>query len=415
MVLTRRDNPIDRRHRRTWQLISVLAVAASLVLAGCSSSGSGASSGSSANSGGAASQPATATSSSAAAADDSDVVTQAKATVKQLTDPTSSLFNYSSVIPTQPVAVKKGSKFAIIGAALASPVVKQYCDTVAAAAKLAGLESTEFDGKFDVATEAGLVQQAVQQKFAAIVLVGVDPATVASPIASAKAAGIPVIQYDGYGDTNNGVTDIGIDPIEAGRAVAQWIIADSNGTAKVLAVTFKGGATGGKTSNTEVAQESLISTLQKCSGCTVKTKDMTIADVVAPGSPEYVAALRSYPKGAINYVASGCDTCMINFGMLDTQLGRSEIKVTGGFAASQAATAEIKNGTDNAVVAPINPSQLIGLLSVDAALRRIAGQQVKTLVIPAPLADKGNVSDFPDASFTPAKDYTAVFAKLWTS
>jgi ribose transport system substrate-binding protein len=405
-VFTRNQPELAKRPYRAWLALPAVAVAAALVLSGCSSKG---------NASDLAPTQSTDSSSSSVVASGDDVVSKAQDAIKQLTDPNSSLFDYTSVVPTASVPVKKGAKIAIIGATLASPVVKQYCDTVAAAAQLAGLQSSEFDGKFDVGTEAGLVQQAIQQKYDAIVLVGVVPDTIATPIASAKAAGIPVIQYDGYGDTDNGVTDVGIDPVEAGRAVGQWIIADSNGKAKVLAVTFNSGATGGKKSNTQVAQEALISTVEACGGCSVKTKDMTIADMVAPGTPQYVATLRSSPKGSIDYVASGCDTCMVNLGKANTQLGRTEIKVTGGFAVGAAALEKIRTGTDNSMVAPVNPGELIGLLCVDTVLRRLAGQQVNTIAVNAPLVVKENVNDFANATFAPPKDYKAVFAKLWTS
>jgi hypothetical protein len=223
------------------------------------------------------------------------------------------------------------------------------------------------------------------------------------------------VAYDGYGDTDNGVADVGIDPVALGTAVAQWIIADSGGKARVLATTFSSGASGGPKSITNVAQQQLIATLKQCSGCTVHVTDTTIADVVSPGSPQYVATLRSYPKGAIDYVASGCDSCMTNFAKVDTQLGYSGIKVAGAVSTSVEGISEIESQTNGAVVAPVNPAGLIGLLTIDTLARRLSGQTVSPVRLICPLAVKSNASQFPTASFAPAKDYSKVFAQLWST
>jgi ribose transport system substrate-binding protein len=405
----RRTNQPGRARRHCTLLIAACAVVGATLAAWSSGGTSGASVPTS--SGNTGNLAATGTSSSPGAG---NLVT-AQAAVSQLLNPSSSLFDYSKIIPTQKVTPKKGARIAVIGAALSSQVVKQYCDTVVAAAKLAGWQATEFDGQFDVATEASLVQQAVQEKYNGIVLVGVVPDTVASQLAAAKSAGIPVVSYDGYGDTDNGVTDVGVDPVAVGTAVAQWIIADSGGKANVLAMTFPTGASGGPKSDTEVAQEQLIATLKQCPGCTVHVASTTIADVVTPGSPQYVATLRNYPKGSIDYVASGCDSCMINFGQIDTQLGRTELKVAGAVSTSVEGVTGIASGTNGMVVAPVNPAGFIGLMVVDTLARRLAGQTVSTVKMICPLAVKTNAADFPTASFAPATDYTKVFADLWST
>jgi ribose transport system substrate-binding protein len=347
-----------------------------------------------------------------------DVITvaDAKAPVQLLTDPASSLFDYSKYIPTEKVKTTAGSNVAVIAAALSSPVVKQYANTVIAAAKLAGYETEEFDGKFQVETQSSLIQQAVQQKYDGIVLVGIVPDTVVSPLAAAKAAGIPVLSYDGYGDTDNGVTDIGIDPAAAGVAIANWIIADSDGKAKVLAVTFPSGVSGGAKSITQVGQDGLIATLKKCPGCTVETEDIALSDVVAPGSPVYVNTLRKHAKGTLDYVASGCDTCMVVMAQINTQLGRTELKVTGGIAVGPTGLGEIVSGDNNAVVAPVQPDQLIGFLVIDALARRLDGQSVDNMSkLPEPLVSAENASEFPGAAFVPTEDYESYFKSLWTS
>lgn len=387
-----------RRARRIGLCALVVALA-SLGLAGCGSSNSGSAA------------PATSSTSSGGSA-----VTAVAADVANLLNPNSTLFNYSRYLPTTPVKPKAGARIAIIAAALASPVVAQYSKAVANAAGVAGYVPQEFDGKFQPSVESVLISQVVQQKYAGIVLVGVTPNTVLSSLEAAKAAGIPVVSFDGYGDSysTNGVTDIGIDPVAAGKAVAKWIIADSGGKAKVLAVTFPAGQSGGSQSITEVGQEALIATLKTCSGCSVSNQDIALADVVAPGSPVYVNTLRQYAKGSIGYVASGCDSCMVFFSQIDTQLGRTELKVTGGIAVGATGLAEIAGKQNNAMVAPVQPDQLIGLLTIDALARRLDGQTVANMTsLPEPLVTAANASSFPGSAFTPSENYVATFRNLW--
>jgi ABC-type sugar transport system substrate-binding protein len=383
------------------QLPALIASAvATLVLAGC---------GNDANGGTPAGKSTVSSGDAISAAD-------AKATVAKLIDPNSDLFDYKPFIPTEPVTVKAGARIAVVGAGLSSPVVKQYVESVTAAANLAGFTADEFDGKFEVAVQSSLIERAIQQKYDGIVLVGITPDTVVTPLAGAKAANIPVISYDGYGDadSDNGVTDIGIDPAAAGVAVANWIIADSDGKAKVLAVTFPPGVSGGAKSITQAGQEALIATLQKCSGCTVKSEDIALTDVFAPGSPVYVNTLRKYTKGSIDYVAGGCDTCMVVFSQVNTSLGRTELKVTGGIAVGGTGLGEIASGDNNSVVAPVQPDKLIGLLAIDALARRLDGQTVESMsTLPEPLLTKDNVSQFEGATFNPAEDYAALFQALW--
>jgi ABC-type sugar transport system substrate-binding protein len=345
----------------------------------------------------------------------SDPVAAAKASVAQLVDPSSAAFDYSSVIPTAKITPKAGARVAIVAGSLSSPVTKSYADFVSKAADLAHYSTTQFDGKFDVATQAQLIQQAVAEKYDGVVLVGVVPETVAAALESAKAAKIPVVAYDGYGDGENGVTDVGVDPAIVGRAVGEWLIAESGGTATVLAFTFPTGASGGPKSVVQVAQLALLEKLKDCTGCRVMTHDITIGDVVAAGSPVYVATINGLERGKIDYVASGCDSCMVNFAKANTQLGRTELKVTGGYAVGPAGLSEIASGANNAVVAPVHPGEVIGLLAIDTLARRMAGQQVGNISMNAPLVIKSTAAQYPNANFAPPTDYKRVFADLWSA
>ena len=350
------------------------------------------------------STPATATGGSAGSG---QLVTR----VKQYVDPTSSQFDYSSVIPATPVTVKPGTRIAIVVSSLASPQAVQFSDAVKTAATAVRWTADVFDGKYSVNVESALISQAVQQKYAGIVLAGISPSTVPSPIAAARAAGIPVVNMFGYGDTSNGVTDVGTDPVRAGQEVGQWIVVDSGGTAKVAVFTLPPGGAASVVIN--AFQNAVAGAVSRCGGCQVIKEAFDITDAVAPGTPRYVSFLSSHPRGSVDYVAPGFETGMINYAKADQQLGRTEIKTVGGVASSDAGVAAIaaKSGP---VVAPSVPLTFITSCVIDVLARRMAGQTVHSIGVPAPLITAGNASQFPGGVFNPATDYTAAFRKVWT-
>jgi ABC-type sugar transport system substrate-binding protein len=329
---------------------------------------------------------------------------------KQYLDPASSSFDYSSFIPTTSVAVKPGTRIAIVVSSLASPQAVQFANAIKAAAADAKWTADVYGGNYSVNDESALISQAVQQKYNGIVLAGISPSTVPSPIAAAQAAGIPIVNMFGYGDTNNGVTDVGTDPVRAGEEVGKWIIVDSAGKAKVAVFTLPPGGAASVVIN--AYQNSLADALSQCSGCQLIKDTLDVTDATAPGTPRYIAFLNSHPKGSVGYVASGFETGMINYAKADQQLGRTEIKTVGGVASSDAGVAAIIAKT-GPVVAPSVPLTFISLCIIDTLARRIAGQTVHSILVPAPLITAANASQFPNGVFTPATDYTRAFQKLW--
>ncbi len=377
--------------RRT---IAAVAVGALAIVSGCSSSNrNGNGDGHSAGSTAATSGPATGRTNAAA-----------------LLDPKAANFDYSKFVPTAPAQLKKDARVAIITSSLASAQAVQFAAAAKAAVSAAGWRPTVYDGQYSVTTQSSLISQAVNSKVDGIILMGVAPTTVASPVAAARAANIPVIGFTGYGDENNGVTDIGTDPVLAGKAVGQWLIADSGGKAKVAVFTLPAGGAASVAIN--AYQNAMSSELATCSGCKVIHATMDVTDATAPGTPRYVAFLNSHPKGSIDYVAPGFDTGMINYAKADTQVGRTEIKTVGGYAVSGDGVAQIvaKAGP---VVSVAVPLPFVAYASVDTIARRMAGQSISNIGLPAPLITATNASALPKGVFSGSVDYAQKFQQLW--
>jgi ribose transport system substrate-binding protein len=373
----------------TASLLSVLVLAS---LAACSSRGGASDS--------------AASSSRPSAGSVADLTAEVKADV----DPSSKAFDYASFVPTATVSPKKGATLAIILSSLSSPQAVQFADAVKDAAAKIGWTSQAFDGQYSVNVESGLISQAVQDKVDGIVLAGIAPSTVPSPIAAAAAAKIPVINMFGYGDKDNGVTDIGTDPVAVGDEVGKWITVDSSGKAQVAVFNLPAGGAASVAIN--AYQDRLASVVSACGGCKVIKDTFQITDATAAGTPRYVAFLKSHPQGQVDYVAAGFDTGMIAYAKSDQQVGRTEIKTVGGFAASEAGVAEIaaKSGP---VVAPAVPLGFVALATIDAIARRMNGMTVSNILIPAPLVTSANASSFPKGVFSSGTDYATAFAALW--
>jgi ABC-type sugar transport system substrate-binding protein len=314
-----------------------------------------------------------------ASAPDTATVEKFSADVAASLDPSSAQFDYSKYVPTSKVEPKAHAKVAIVVSSLASAQAVQFADAVKDAAGRLGWTTQAFDGKYSVDVQSTLISQAVQNKVDGIVIAGISPTTVSSPIAAAAAAKIPVINMFGYGDEDNVVTDIGSDPEIVGEELGKWIVVDSKGAGQVAVFDLPPG--GAASVSINAFQNKLADIVSECSGCEVIKETVPITDATAPGAPRYVAFLKSHPKGALDYVAAGFDTGMTTYAKTDQQLGRTEVKTVGGLAISDAGLAEIesKNG---AVAAPAVPLGFVALAVVDALARRIAGHTVAHVLVP---------------------------------
>src|SRR6185437_6135781 len=99
------------------------------------------------------------------------------------------------VAPGEPFDISKlkGKHVWIITSTLAVPFVATIAHGVEAAAKVAGLETTLFDGKGDVSEWNRGMAQAVAQHADGIVTVGASPELMKGPTGDALKANIPVV------------------------------------------------------------------------------------------------------------------------------------------------------------------------------------------------------------------------------
>ena len=155
------------------------------------------------------------------------------------------------------------------------------------------------------------MNQALDRKANVInLLAGINPGALGPQIAKAEGAGALVVAshlYDVNQPATNGADSVSIYYEQAGRLLADWVIAKTGGKANVLAVTI----------NEVVSTKPMMTGIndefaKHCgSGCKVSSINTAIADVATRIQPQVQSALVKDPK--INYVIALYDSAEAPF------------------------------------------------------------------------------------------------------
>lgn len=173
-------------HRREWPALAAVVLAVGI--AGCSSGGG--TTPSPASVAPASVAPASVAPASVAPASTAPSgVDEAKAIVAALQAPAEFKFTGPAL---GDLSGLKGKRIYAIGNGLEFFFVKNWLSGVKEAANVLGMEVTAVDAAKN--DPAGLIEQGVSQGYDVILIQSVDSASVAAPLADAKAAGIPVIE-----------------------------------------------------------------------------------------------------------------------------------------------------------------------------------------------------------------------------
>jgi ribose transport system substrate-binding protein len=311
--------------------------------------------------------------------------------------------------PSEPFDPGTG-KVAVISCGQAGINCKQGSDDVRAAAEAMGWESSPvFDGEFAPAKQAGYVQQAIREGYDAIVLVSIDANSIKAALDEAKAKDIPVscvmCTNGGVGDvidvTTNGESD--------GIAIADYIAADSDGKAKLLAYDDKSFPI------VRARVDAMKARLDEvCPECEVEEATIATTDLTKPGPPTWTAALAQYPEGSIGYVMAPYDPFAIPFTKTAEQRGRTDLKI-GGYDASPDFVSLIEGGDGPAAVTTAAPFPYAAWGALDQVARVKAGKESwESTGLPVALVTEANAAEFDDAFFSPDDfDYQALFKRLW--
>ncbi len=302
-------------------------------------------------------------------------------------------------------------KVAVISCGNAGINCLQGSKDVQAAAKAMGwTPSPIFDGEFTPAKQAGFVQQAIQQKYDAIVMVSMDANSIKAAVDAAAAKKIPIACVMCVNpDFEGKVVDVSSGGVAEGKAAGTWIASQAKDGDTIVAYDDK--------SFPIVAtrrENALAAISEYCPGCKVEKADFPTTDLSKPGAPTFTAMLSAHPAGDLAFVMAPYDPAAIPFAKAAEQQGRSDFQMTG-YDASPDYLTLMKAGTGGAAATTASPFPYASWGAMDQVARIKAGGEAWTSnLLPSALVTKENADDFGKLGFlTPDFDFKAMFTKLW--
>jgi ribose transport system substrate-binding protein len=232
--------------------------------------------------------------------------------------------------PTVAFHAPRDIKLAVIACSTSVSGCLSGANGVKKAAELLNWKVTVFNGNADPSTQNDLIEQAVNSGFQAIILVSIQPNTVASGLAAANARKIPVgSDTAAVPPSPGGVAyDVDADWSTAGKGIGALIVAQSGGHANLL--DFKD-----KEFQSQVDLSTAVTAeVASCSTCKVQpVQPVVVADVGPSLGVRVVNLLQK--DSAINFVDMGFDPAADVVVPAIKQAGFSNVKLVAANAEPQ--------------------------------------------------------------------------------
>ena len=375
----------------------------SMVVAACGSSSSSSSTATTAGSSGASTTTATKV----------DIVAQAKAEIAKYT----SVPTFTAPGPAIDTSKLRGKTILVVEHDTVANALVEITKGIQGAGQLLGITVDTFNGQSTVSTIEQGIQQGINQKVGAIILVGVATSLVPSSIAAANAAKIPVVgvitgQPDtsapgqGFGQGLFGAS--GPSYVDLGKLVADTAIVNSNGSAVNSAVITFDNPIG------PAVIKGINSVFSSCSNCKV----LTTQDIEPQYWPTKVAGAVSSMIQAnpnLNYILPVADTIGIFATAGVSQSGASgKVSVISDDGSSAGTLGLVQKGPIY-LADPGYSAPWAGWEAMDQALRAMSGMQPGNPVVPIRYVNKSNLAglDLKDLTNVFGNAYVAGYKALW--
>jgi ribose transport system substrate-binding protein len=262
----------------------------------------------------------------------------------------------------------------------------QIKQSVEASAAGKGIKVVTVDAKGDPTVQANQVQDLIARKIDALIYIPAGATAAAVPVKAARAAGIPVVAVDRNPPDAPGDTFIATDSIAAARALGDHVVKETGGTGMVAIIQGQLGTTPeldrDKGFNEALAKAPGLKIVAKQdSKAWHQDEGLAIARTMLqlnPGITVFFGRADALAMGAAQAVkAARLPHKVLIFGF-DGDVGGLKAVKAGVLAATMT-----------------QPTQLMGRMSLDAALDLIAGRTVPPIQLqPAVLTTKENVDDY---------------------
>jgi ribose transport system substrate-binding protein len=309
----------------------------------------------------------------------------------------------------------RGKTLLSIPASSSIPFVQTIQDGMKRIAADAGIRFVDWPNQGRPVQWVQGMNAAVDRKASAInLLAGINPAQLGPQIKAADAAGIPTIVshlYDLDQPTAPGIVNVPIQYEQAGRLLADWVIAKTKAKAQVLVVTI----------NEVVSTKPMVAGIRDefaryCGAdCKLSSINVAIPDVATRIQPQVQTALVRNPN--INYVIALYDSAEAPFAAAGIKAAGAANRVK--IVTFNGTPSVLKMVQDGDVVEMDIGENLdwIAHGTMDQAMRVMTGQPpVKDPHLPIRIFDRSNVAD----AGTPPVDnkgfgteYGPAYRKLW--
>jgi len=203
---------------------------------------------------------------------------------------------------------------------------------------------------------------------------------------------------------------VATDPAPGGKDVAEWIKADSGGTANVLVLDFPG------FSAVQARAASIVENLQAdCTGCKVKKVDVSVQTMGTSLTPLVTSQLQQDP--GITYIW-GSDDCCVSFMQQGINVaGKSSAVKLLSMTGYPDQMDQLKSGEMAAELATATPYS--AWLAVDTLGRLMAGQPLEKnfWAVPQRIWSTDSIGEASasvfDVGWDTDVDYQPMFKKLW--
>ncbi|GHF34624.1 ribose transport system substrate-binding protein [Amycolatopsis bartoniae] len=324
--------------------------------------------------------------------------------------------------PTEPVPVRSGVKAWVMSCGQELPTCSTSADAVREATGAIGWDTSICDGKLNPDGWSSCIRQGVAQHADVIFVIGQDCSSFEGPLREARDAHVTTIGVGANdcdaqgGEKLFSATTQRFDGMsnqqwwnKLGALQADYLIGRTNGSAKVLEVSFADSLWG------RWIKEGLEARLATCQGCSVVQQlQLTNADVSsgALGQKFSSALVKATGVNAVSVPLDAWFPSGISQGIQSS--GRTDqLTVVGAFG-QQASLDLIRGGQgEDATVA--FDQIWDGWSAVDTALRVLAGQQVRPagIGLQAVDADRNLPAAGQPFGYVPAVDFRALYRKVW--
>jgi ribose transport system substrate-binding protein len=310
--------------------------------------------------------------------------------------------------------VAAGKTLLSIPASSSVPFVQTLQDGVKSISGQVGLKFLDWPNQGQPAQWVQGMNAGVDRKVSAInLMAGIDPQALGPQVAAAGKAKIPVLAAHLYdlGDTPpGGVNSLPIPYEQAGRLLADWVVAKTGGKGDILAVKID------EVPSTKPMMKGITEVLASSCGdaCPLTTINVAIADIATKIQPQVQSALVKDPK--IKYVIALYDSAEAPFAVAAIKAGgkAGSVKVVT-FNGTPSVLKLVSAGDVEMDVA--ENLDWTSYAITDQALRLIGGMpSVADPHLPLRVYDKTNIAEAgsdPKTAGGFGDAYKAGYMKLW--